>query len=421
MELTHKQKEIARDEHRFRVVNAGRRFGKTILAAEEMIGVAVAKNDRRVAYIAPTFQQARDIAWEHLKQRCFPIIVESNESQLKLTVKTQRGGVSIIQLKSWDAVEGLRGQKFHFIVIDEVAMMRNFWSGWQEVLRPALTDTQGGTLFISTPKGFNHFYELYNLENKEPTFKSFHATTYDNPHLEPFEIDEAKRLLPEEQFAQEYLADFRKQEGLVYKEFDRDRHIIDNDELAKKTLVGIVGKRSGLDWGWNNPTSAHPIIKTRENIYIIIDEYYKTMVDTTDICDEVKAFNLDVLYPDPAEPDRLEIARKKGLLVRAVSKDVEAGILTVQQLLRQNRLFVHQRCENFIREIEMYRFKERRPDQNLPEEPVKENDHAMDDTRYCLHMWENEDKNAHTFKQYKPVWQGTGKMRAPMTPMTKRY
>lgn len=421
MELSHKQKEIALDNHRFRVVNAGRRFGKTILAGEEMIGVAVAKDDQRIAYIAPTFQQARDIAWEHLKQRCYPIIVDANESQLKLTLRTQEGGTSIIQLKSWDAVESLRGQKFHFLVIDEVAMMRNFWVGWQEVLRPALTDTKGGTLFISTPKGFNHFYDLYNLETQEESFKSFHATTYDNPHVDPAEIDEAKRQLPEDQFAQEYLADFRKQEGLVYKEFDRDRHIINDEEYERLTLTGIVGKRSGLDWGWNNPTSAHPIVKTRDGIYIIYDEYYKSHVDTDDICEEVKTFNLDALYPDPAEPDRLEIARKKGLLVKAVSKDVAAGILTVQKLWRQNRLFVHQRCQHFISEIEMYRYKERKPDKNLPEEPVKENDHAMDDTRYCLHMWENENTNANRFKQHKPQWNGTNTTRRMAAPMTKRF
>ena len=126
MQLTPKQKEIARDETRFRVVNAGRRFGKTILAVEEMIGVAVAANDRRVAYIAPTFQAARDIAWEALKKRCTPIAVETNESQLKIVIKTQSGGTSIIQLKSWDAIETLRGQFFHFLVLDEVAIVRTF-------------------------------------------------------------------------------------------------------------------------------------------------------------------------------------------------------------------------------------------------------------------------------------------------------
>ena len=141
--LSPKQNEIAKNRARFRVVNAGRRFGKTVLAVEEMLGFAVAKNDQRIAYIAPTFQQARDIAWENLKSRARPIVLDINESQLKVIVRTRGGGKSTITLKSWDAIESLRGQSFHFLVIDEVAMMRNFWSGWQEVLRPALTDTKG--------------------------------------------------------------------------------------------------------------------------------------------------------------------------------------------------------------------------------------------------------------------------------------
>ena len=127
MKLTPKQSEIAKDDSRFRVICAGRRFGKTILAAEEMIGKAIAEDDRKITYIAPTFQQARDIAWEHLKSRCKPIIEDSNESQLKLTIRTQRGGTSTITLKSWDAIETLRGQYFDFLVLDEVAMMKNFF------------------------------------------------------------------------------------------------------------------------------------------------------------------------------------------------------------------------------------------------------------------------------------------------------
>lgn len=104
-----------------------------------MFGKAVAKNDQRVAYIAPTIQQARDIAWEQLKKICRPIAVgKPNESRLEITVNTQAGGTSLIILRGWEAVETLRGQRFDFVVIDEVAQMRNFWIGWREVVRPTL-------------------------------------------------------------------------------------------------------------------------------------------------------------------------------------------------------------------------------------------------------------------------------------------
>jgi PBSX family phage terminase large subunit len=351
-----------------------------------MLGVAVAKNDRRIAYIAPTFQQARDIAWEHLKNRCKPIIVDTNESQLKITVKTQEGGTSVITLKSWDAIESLRGQSFHFLVIDEVAMMRNFWNGWNEVLRPALTDTKGHAMFISTPKGFNHFYELYKKQDEDDNFQSFHATTYDNPHIDPEEIEEAKRELPDDQFAQEYLADFRKVEGLVYKEFDRTRHTF----VVLPTEYNIVEKRGGIDFGYKNPSAILTVYKTRDKSYYITDEYYETGKVNDELIQEMKSRKCTTWYPDPAEPDRIEEMRRAGLSVNEVSKNVEAGIDSVRKLFKQNRIYIHIGCRNLIWELETYRYKPRRADANEPEEPIKEDDHLVDCLRYIVHMWDND-------------------------------
>jgi len=382
--LTPKQNEIAKSTKRFRVINAGRRFGKTILAVEEMIGVAVAKPERRVAYIAPTFQQARDIAWENLKRRCQPIATDTNESQLKITIKTKGNGLSTITLKSWDAVESLRGQSFHFIVIDEVAMMRNFWSGWQEVLRPALTDTKGHTMFISTPKGFNHFYELYNMQDTDADFQSFHATTHDNPHIDPQEIESAKEQLPDDQFAQEYLADFRKVEGLVYKEFDRERHVFTDQKQWSD-----MEKRGGIDFGHTNPSSILTVYRSADRHYFVTDEYYERGKVQSELNQEMLSRRAEGWYPDPAEPDRIEEMRRAGLTIYEVSKNVSAGIDTVRSLLKQNRLHIHLNCPNLIWELETYRYKQKRADSNEPEEPVKENDHSLDCLRYVLHMWEN--------------------------------
>jgi len=182
MELHKAQNQIAEDLHRFRVVNCGRRFGKTTEAVLEIKAKALARPNR-IAYIAPTYQQARDIAWEQLKQEVQDFNKGINESRLEVKTRTLEGGESIIFLRGWESVETLRGQKFDFLVIDEIAQMRNFWLNWQEVLRPTLTDTKGEALFISTPKGFNHFYDLFNLENTDSDFKSFHFTSYDNPFL----------------------------------------------------------------------------------------------------------------------------------------------------------------------------------------------------------------------------------------------
>lgn len=347
-----------------------------------MLGVAVAKNEQRIAYIAPTFQQARDIAWEHLKKRCQPIISDVNESQLKIVVKTAKGGTSTITLKSWDAIETLRGQSFHFLVIDEVAMMRNFWSGWLEVLRPALTDTKGHAMFISTPKGFNHFYDLYNLQEEDDNFQSFHATTFDNPYIDPSEIEDARKQLTEDVFSQEYMADFRKQEGLVYKEFNREMHLYD-DKTSRPPIVEVM---CGVDFGYTNPTAILKIERDSDSHYWVSSEWYKTGKTTPEIIEQVRSIRPNFVYADPAEPDRIEEMLRAGIYVRDVSKDIAAGVNSVRELMKQNRLHIHKSCQNLLEELESYRYPEKRDERNESEVPVKEHDHALDALRYVLHM-----------------------------------
>ena len=376
--LTLAQHQIASDTHRFRVINCGRRFGKTTLAVEEIKGFALAKNSR-IAYIAPTYQQARDIAWAMLVKELKPIIIKVNESRLELEVKNTKGSKTIIQLRGWEAIETLRGQQFDFIVIDEVAMMRNFWLNWQEVIRPTLTDTKGQVMFISTPKGFNHFYDLYNLEAEDTDYKSFHFTSYDNPFLPVEELDKAKQELPENRFAQEYLADFKKTEGLVYKEFDRTRHVTTEQP---KVIVEIM---AGIDWGYTAPASVHRYRKDADNHYWIDSEFYKTGRTTEQIIDYVKSLIPNSVYPDPAEPDRIEQANQAGLNCMEVSKEIEAGIDSVRALFKQNRIHIHPDCKELIWELETYHYPDKKPDQNEKELPVKENDHSMDEMRYVLH------------------------------------
>jgi len=117
MKLTVAQAKIAIDLHRFRVICCGRRFGKTTLAVEEIKGKALYK-PTRIAYIAPTYQQARDIAWDMLKKEMLPITIQTNESRLELKVRTKDNDFSYIWLRGWENIETIRGQQFDFIVID---------------------------------------------------------------------------------------------------------------------------------------------------------------------------------------------------------------------------------------------------------------------------------------------------------------
>ena len=389
------QKRVVEDTHRFRVVNAGRRFGKSIMAVEELLFNAV-KKEAMVAYCAPTYLQAREIAWAILKKRVQDFsVVSINDTRLEMIINNSVGSTSKITLKGWESVESLRGQSFDFLVLDEVAMYRGFSTGWEEVVRPTLLDRNGSVLFISTPKGFNFWYDLYNMESKDKDYKSFHFTAYDNPYLSKGELDKTKLELTEDRFSQEIMADFRKTEGLVYKEFNRSRHVFSKEE--GKVFVKTFG---GLDFGFTNPCAAITIKKDRFAVYWITDEWYKTQQTDAQIADYVQALKWDECYPDPESPAAIEELRKRGVNVREVVKNkdsIKNGINVVRELFKTNRLRIHESCRNLIWELETYSYPESRPDRNDEENPIKEGDHALDACRYALTM-----DNALTVEQYHP-------------------
>ena len=381
MLLTPSQKIIAKDTHRFRVANCGRRFGKTILASEEIKGKAIS-DEVRIAYIAPTYGQARDIIWQVLIKELKDVAVKINESRLEIEVRNVKGTTSIIQLRGWESIETLRGQKFHFIVIDEVAMMRNFWVYWQEVIIPTLTDTKGEVLFTSTPKGFNHFYELYNLETTNDDWKSFHFTTYDNPHIDDDEIDKLKAQMTEDRFAQEYMGEFKRVEGLVYKEFNRDKHI-----YKELPALSWVEKIVGVDFGFTNPTAVYLIYKDYDNRYWIDYEWYKTGQTNDQVKEIIGDLKANKVYPDPEAPEKIEELKREGINCLEVKKgkdSIKNGIAKLKELLKQNRLFISANCPNLIWEFETYQYPDKRPDNPEPEIPIKENDHGLDAIRYAI-------------------------------------
>ena len=258
--------------------------------------------------------------------------------------------------------------------------MSNFWVNWHEVLRPTLTDTKGEVIFISTPKGFNHFYDLCNLELTDKDFKTFHYTSYDNPHIPADELDRAKETLPPDRFAQEYEASFQKTQGLVYKEFSREKH------LYSDLPTGRFEKLGGIDFGYRNPAAVLDIRFDGEMVWVD-DEWYKTERTDAQISDYVKACSFNAVYPDPENAGGIEELRRKGVNVREVIKgkgSVKAGIQMIRELLIRNKLKVNKRCVNLISEFEMYSYDENRNERNEQEDPIKANDHALDALRYVI-------------------------------------
>ena len=375
------QKIVAKNQNRFKVLNCGRRWGKTTLAVEIMLMRSFAK-PVKIAYIAPTIQQARDIAFAMLKKELQPILKDTNESRLEFKVKTQDNEESLIFLRGWEAIETLRGQAFDFLILDEVASMRNFWIGWQEVLRPTLTDTKGGAMFVSTPKGFNHFYDLYNQELKDKDYKSFTFSSYDNPFLPKEEIDNAKATIPIERFEQEYMASFQKTQGLVYKEFSREKHLYET--LPENTYE----KLGGVDFGFRNPAGVLNIYFAKDKFWVE-DEWYKRERTDAVIADYVAGYKFDEVYPDPENAGGIEELKQRNINVREVNKgkgSVIAGINRVKEAFITGKLMINKKCVNLIAELEMYSYDDDKGDRNENENPVKANDHLLDALRYVIMM-----------------------------------
>jgi hypothetical protein len=156
------QREVFLSPHRFRVLVAGRRFGKTYLANVELLRAASGRG-RTAWYVAPTYRQAKRIAWNRLKELTRPYWA-SKPQESDLRIELARGGT--IALRGADSYDSLRGEGLDFVVLDEFASMAP--AAWKEVLRPALADRQGGALFIGTPRGYNHFYDLYESAQGNP-------------------------------------------------------------------------------------------------------------------------------------------------------------------------------------------------------------------------------------------------------------
>ena len=214
IELLPWQQSVWGDDTRFKIVAAGRRTGKSRLAAWLLIVNALESSKGNVFYVAPTQGQARDIMWQTLLELGNPVIVSSHINNLQ--IKLINGAT--ISLKGADRPETMRGVSLKFLVMDEYADMKP--EVFEQILRPALADQKGNSLFIGTPMGRNHFYELYQYAElgDDPTYKAWHFTSYDNPLLDAEEINVAKKSMSSYAFRQEFMASFEARGSEMFKE-----------------------------------------------------------------------------------------------------------------------------------------------------------------------------------------------------------
>ena len=319
--LTPWQLEVARDEHRFKIVCAGRRAGKSVLSRLIVLKWAL-KEQGLYWIVSPTYRQGKQNHWRELKKE-IPQEWVSKINEVELSVILTNG--SIIELKGAENPDALRGVKLRGLVIDEIASVRNWDWLWKEVLRATLTDYEAPAIFISTPKGYNHFFTLYEEGQKGGTdYRSWRFTSYDNPHIPKTEIDSAKNELTEDTFAQEYMADFRKFTGLAHKLWDREIHLIKPFEVPKGWNTG-----RGFDYGSAHPTASPRIRMDNDSNWFIDSCYVDSRRDIRSHAEAILAedFGLGTVirYGDPSGPQWFKEFKQHNLYIQKANKEVGQG------------------------------------------------------------------------------------------------
>ena len=209
------QKTVFEDKTRFKVVAAGRRCGKSRLAATTLLIEGLrCPSGSAVLYVAPTNGQARQIIWNVLLDLGREVIANSHVNNQDITLING----ATIYVRGADRPDTLRGVSLTYAVLDEVADIKT--EAWEQVIRASLSDKKGRGLFIGTPKGRNWFYDIFRLgqSGDDEDWKSWHFTTKDNPLIDPKEIESAKKTLSTFAFKQEYMASFDNAGSDVFKE-----------------------------------------------------------------------------------------------------------------------------------------------------------------------------------------------------------
>lgn len=387
MKLTPCQSEISNNTARFRVVAAGRRFGKTFLAINEIARFARYPNNR-VLYVAPTYRQAKTVIWDELKAQLLERrwVKKVNESDLSITLVNN----SIISVRSSDNYDALRGGKYNFIVLDECGDINP--ATWYQVLRPTLSDTGGHALFIGSPRGRNYFYDLWLQAGAQPDWASFQYTTLQGGNVPAEEIAAARRDLDERTFEQEYLAQFVNYAGVIFYAFG-EANMVKHPGLDEFTPL-----HCGIDFNVT-PFTAAIATKTAKGLHFL-DEIVLHSSNTHEICAELRhryGHKRQIyVYPDASGGARKTSAN--GLtdhiilsnagfkvVVDSINPPVNDSIASVNALLcsttGERRLLIDPSCKHITESMVKWTYKadSRQPDKSSGY------DHMADCIRYVVH------------------------------------
>lgn len=402
MELTlhNKQEEVFFCEKRFKLLIAGRRFGKSLLllssalyAALSYEGVINPISPPVVLIVMPTLKSCKAIHWEPLLRilEKAPFIKSINKTDYRIKLKGNKP--DIILRGADNNGDRLRGLKIYYAAVDEV---QDFpYKAWTEVIYPALSDTENSkALLIGTPKGKRHWiYDLSIKAKEDPSWGFFHYYTKDNPYIPREFLRQAKQSLPAKVYNQEFRASFEDFDGQIFTEI-KEKHIV-------KEVPNNLSYYIGIDWGDTNPAFSVIGLDNKTNNFYIVDSWYnnsQTPITQEELFDKLKEYcqryKVYRCYMPDDRPASIIAARKYGLikeidgLKRAVkvsrnSIKVMEGCDIINSLFYQDKLYIKRNNEQLIEEYKNYH-RAIDKDGNLINKPSDNKSHILDSSRYCI-------------------------------------
>jgi len=365
MILSKTQQQVADSAKRFKLVTAGRRWGKTFLSIREIAYQARLPN-KLIWYVTSSYRAAKMIVWKELKNRMLDLRWVSKINESELSIRLKNG--SEICLKGSENAQQLRGVSLSFCVIDEAAQVDP--DVFAEVIRPALADQQGGALFITTPLGKSNWtYDLYRQAQQSPAlWDAYQFTTADGGFVTESEIAAARADMSERQFRQEFLATWEDAASRIAWAFDREKNVQD---LPNYNTIQLD---VGCDFNVS-PITAVIMVRVKDKLYVI-DEIQMHNSNTQELADELKSRypkSQITVYPDPSGSARKTsangltdhtILQNAGFTVRAPRRHdavrdrinaINARFCSADGV---RHLFISKKCKYIIESLDKYCFKE---------------------------------------------------------------
>lgn len=257
------QREVLDTASRFTVVSCGRRWGKTLLGTRQAARAATL-HGQPVAWASPTYKMMLEV-WRSMRDTLRPVTERASVSERRLELIT--GGR--VEFWSLDNPDAMRGRQYGLIIVDEAAMVPDLVGVWNAVLRPTLIDRAGAAWFLSTPRGRNGFWRIYQW-GEDPArteWASAHQPTSSNPYIPPAEIQAARESMPEAIYRQEIEAEFLEAEGAVFRRvLDAVGEVDTEPDHSRRYVFGV-------DWGKHNDFTVITVVDVETRQVVALDRF----------------------------------------------------------------------------------------------------------------------------------------------------